>query len=67
MALTFKGINDEVYEVDRVDGLDTNVDIISKKVTGYFTYMEGFQTEVSKEVYEALKEHLNLYRRQEHS
>lgn len=60
MALTFKAINDEIYEVIDVEDLDTNIDIVSKKVTGYFAYINGFKIEVSEEVYEALKEHLNL-------
>lgn len=60
MALTFKAINDEIYEVADVEDLDTDIDIVSKKVTGYFAYIGGFKFEISEEVYEALKDHLNL-------
>lgn len=42
MALTFKGIDDKVYEVDHVDGLDTNIDIVSKKSNLLLCMYGGF-------------------------
>lgn len=60
MRFTFENVDGAVYNVDMVDRLDTTIDIVSKKVTGYFADMDGYMAEISQETYEALKEHLGF-------
>lgn len=60
MRYTFVNVEGAVYDVDMVDKLDTTMDIVSKKATGYFAYMDGYMAEISKETYEALQEHLGF-------
>ncbi|MDM0721922.1 hypothetical protein [Clostridium perfringens] len=61
MAKTFSDINGDIYEVDQVDYLDTDNDIISDKITGYFAYMmNDDKVEVQKKIYEAIKDYKKL-------
>ncbi len=61
MAATFKDFDGyETYEVDLVEDIDTNYDIISNKTTGYFVIINDNKIEVSKEVYEKIKEIRNF-------
>lgn len=58
MGMTFTTVNGEVLQVENYNGVDVDQDIITKEVSGYFvTYDEEYRKEVTKEVYEALKEY----------
>ncbi|MDM1006168.1 hypothetical protein QTJ04_07850 [Clostridium perfringens] len=55
MAKTFNTLDDKTYEADDVEYLSVDTDIVSDEVSGYFAYIGDYKLEVSKQVYEALK------------